>query len=145
MTSAKGTLLSIVRAFGIVALVLAALVAVYYFSVVSTVMRKRSPDGQHTAKLVRVQSIDVNFKVYVNGRRVYFSPDFAPVEVDFRERLIWATNSQEVVLEVADRRIFGYHVGERRPLTESELHKVQVPPFESLGFEGGLPQEAADE
>ncbi len=113
----------------------------FYFSTVSTVMKKPSPDRQHTAKLVRVQGIDVNFRVTVDGRRVYGSPDFAPVRADFREQLVWATNSQVVVLEVAGRRIFGYQAVEKRPLTDSELLKVQFTPFDELHFEGTLPKE----
>jgi hypothetical protein len=142
MTTTKKTLLFVGSAVGVVALALAGFVAMFYFSMISTVMTKRSPDGQHTAKLSRVQGIDVIFRVSVDGNRVYGSPDFAPVCADFREQLIWDTNSQMVVLEVAGRRIFGYHVGEKRPLTDSELPKIHLTPFEELHFEGTLPNEA---
>jgi hypothetical protein len=141
MTTTKKTLLVVGSVVGVAVLALAGFVAMFYFSMVSTVMTKRSPDRQHTAKLSRVQGIDVNFRVSVDGSSVYGSPDFAPVRADFREQLIWDTNSQAVVLEVAGRRIFGYHVGEKRPLTDSELPKIHLTPFEELRFEGTLPKE----
>lgn len=142
MTTTKRTLLVIGSVVGIAALAFAGFVLTFYFSMVSTVMTKRSPDRQHTAKLSRVQGIDVNFRVTVDGARVYGSPDFSPVRADFRELLIWDTNSQAVVLEVAGRRIFGYHVGEQRPLTDSELLQIHLTPFEELRFEGTLPKTA---
>ena len=58
------------------------------------------------------------------------------MRADFREQLIWDTNSASVVLKVAGRRIFGYHLGEKRPLTESELHQIHLTRFEELRFEG---------
>jgi len=136
----KNTVLIIGSVAGVVGLTFAGCVAMLHFSMVSTVMTKRSPDRQHIAKLSRVQGIDVNFRVAIDGRRVYGSPDFAPVRADFREQLIWDTNSQAVVLEVAGRRIFGYHVDEMRPLTDSELEKIHLTSFEKLGFEGKLPE-----
>jgi hypothetical protein len=126
---------------GVAVLAFAGFLAMFYFSMVSTVMTKRSPDRQHTAKLSRVQGIDVNFRVTVDGSRVYSSPDFAPVRADFREQLVWDTHSQVVMLEVAGRRMFGYHVAEKRALTDSELFNVQFTPFEELRFEGALPKE----
>ena len=110
--------------------------ATFYFSMTSTVMKKLSPDKQHVAKLVRIKGIDVNFRVIVDGSQIYSSPDFAPMRADFREQIIWDTNSQIIVLEVADARIFGYHVGEKRPLSDSELLKLQFVAFEELRYEG---------
>jgi hypothetical protein len=49
----------------------AAFVAMFYFGMVSTVMTKRSPDRRHTATLSRVQGIDVNFRVTIDGTRLY--------------------------------------------------------------------------
>jgi len=141
MTTTKKTLVIIGSAVGVAVLAFVGFVAMFSFSMVSTVMTKRSPDRQHTAKLSRVQGIDVNFRVTVDGKWVYGSPDFAPVPADFREQLIWDTDSQTVVLEVASRRIFGYHVGEQRPLTDTELLKIHLTPFEELRFEGTLPKD----
>lgn len=133
---AKRILLLIVCLAGVAVLAFAGLLAIFYFSMVSTVMTKRSPDGQHTAKLVRVQGIDVNFRVTVDGSRIYSSPDFAPRSADFREHLFWDAKSEVVVLKVAGRRIFAYKLSENRPLTESELPEIELTPFEELGFEG---------
>lgn len=141
MTTTKKTLLVIGSVVGVAVIAFAAFLAMFYFGMVSTVMIKRSPDRQHTAKLSRVQGIDVNFRVTVDGTRVYGSPDFAPVRADFREQLIWDTNSQAVVLEVAGRRIFGYHVREKRSLTDMELLKIHLTPLEELRFEGTLPKD----
>src|SRR5690349_14231393 len=137
MTTTKKTLLVIGSSGGAI-LGFAAFVATFYFSMVSTVITKRSPDKQHTAKLTRVQSIDVNFKLTVDGAHVYASPDFVPVRADFREQLIWDTNSEAVFVEVAGRRIFGYHVRDARPLTDAELYQIHLTPFEELRFEGSL-------
>ena len=141
MTTTKKIVIVVGSVTGVVALLFAGFLALFYFNMVSTVMKKPSPDGQHTAKLVRTRGIDVNFRVAVDGRTVYGSPDFAPVRADFREQLVWDTNGQVVVLEVAGKRIFGYHAVEKRPLTDSELLKVQFTPFEELRFEGALPKE----
>lgn len=136
MTTTKQTLLLIGSVVGVAVLGFAGLLAMFHFRMTSTVMTKYSPDRQHSAKLIRKQLIDVNFIVKVDGAAVYGSPDFRPVHADFREQLIWDTNSVAVVLEVAGRRIFGYHAGEKRPLKESELHRIHLTPFEELGFEG---------
>jgi len=140
MTATKKTLLIVGSIVGVAALLFAGFLAMFYFSMVSIVMTKRSPDRHHTAKLSRVDGIDVNFRITVDGTRVYSSPDFRPVSADFREQLIWDTDSQAVVLEVAGRRIFGYHVGDKRPLTNSELLNFHLTPFEELRFEGTLPK-----
>lgn len=140
MTTTKKTLPVIGSVVGIAVLAFAGFVLTFCFSMVSNVMTKRSPDRQHTGELSSVQGIDVNFRVTVDGARVYGSPDFAPVRADYREQLIWETNSQAVVFEVAGRRIFGYHVGEKRPLTDSEVLQIHLTPFEELRFEGTLPK-----
>ena len=137
---AKRVLLLVVGLAGIAAIAFAALVAIIYFGLfygmISTVMTKRSPDGQHSAKLIRVQGIDVNFRVIIDGSRFYQSADFAPRPADFREHLYWDTKSEAVALEVAGRRIFGYHLAEKRQLTEAELSNIQLTPFKELGYEG---------
>ena len=140
MNITKKTVVVLGALVGVAALAFAGFLGMFYFSMVSTVMTKPSPDRQHTAKLSRVQGIDVNFRLTVDGSRVYSSPDFAPIRVDFREHIFWDTNSQVVMLEVAGRRIFGYHVVEKRRLKDAELFKAQLTPFEELRFEGTLPE-----
>jgi len=142
MTTTKKALLIGCSLVGAAALALVGFREILHFTMASTVMTKSSPDGQHTAQLNRMQAIDVNFLVSIDGDRVYGSPDFAPIRADFREQLIWDTNSQAVVLEVAGRRIFGYHVSEKRPLTDPELSTIHLTPFEELGFEGTMPAAA---
>jgi hypothetical protein len=141
MTTTKKTLLIPGSVMVVAALALVYFGSIFYFTMASTVMTKSSPDGLHAAKLSRMQAIDVNFIVSIDGSRVYWSPDFAPVRADFREQLIWDTNSEAVVLEVAGRRIFGYHIIAKRQLTDAELSKIELTPFEELGFEGTLPAE----
>ena len=112
---------------------------------VSTVMTKKSPDGNHLAKLTRVTGIDVNFRVYLDGDRIYGSPDFAPVRFDFREQIMWDTTGQLLILEVAGKRIFGYHVTQRRSLRDDEISAAELPPLSGLSLrrdftEGGIPE-----
>ena len=111
----------------------------FYFSTVSHVMTKTSPDGRHSAKLHRYQAIDVNFNVSVDGTSVFYSPDFAPVDADFREQIAWTSDGKIVVLEVGGKRLFGFHVVDNRSLTDEELLTVGFTPFDELGFEGTLP------
>ncbi len=144
MTASKKALLTVGCLIGGEAILFVVIVAAFYFSMVLTVMKKASPDGQHTAKLVRIDGIDVNFKVIVDGRRVYSSPDFAPVSADFREQIVWDEDSNSVVLEVGGRRIFGYQAAEQREMSDSELLNVRFTPFTELGFEGKLPSETVD-
>jgi hypothetical protein len=145
MTTAKQILLVIGSTTVVAALACAFFVATLYFSMVSTVMTKRSPDRLHTAKLTRFDGIDLIFSVTVDGVRVYDSPDFASPPVDFREQLIWDTDSTAVVLEVAGQRLFGYHVGEKRALKDSELYSLRLTPFHELGFAGQVPEQVATE
>jgi hypothetical protein len=90
--------------------------------------------------LKRGDGIDVNFQLVVDGEKVYWSPDFAPVSIDFRENLAWDTSGTRVVISVADQRIFGYDARARRPLADAELLALQLPRFRELGFEGQLPR-----
>ena len=113
-------------------------------SMFSTVQVLDSPDDAHRAKLVRVFSIDLNFHVFLDGERIYASPDFAPDRsIPFRETLLWDPTSRFLVLEIAHRRLFGYDTTEQRPLTPDELLALPIPdiPVESLGYSGPWPQE----
>lgn len=144
MTASKKVLLAVGCLIAGAAIFFVLIVAAFYFSAVSTVMKKASPDGQHNAELVRIDGIDVNFRLNVDGRRVYSSPDFAPSRTDFREQIVWSAGNNIVVLEVGDERIFGYDAAERRELSDAELLNVQFTPFTELGFEGERPRDAAN-
>lgn len=112
---------------------------------VRTIQILHSPDSMYKAKLVRIDSIDINFYVKVNGERVYWSPDFAPnPKVDFHERLVWDSSGQIVVLEVTRRRLFGYDTKNKRNLSDEELLEVEYAPEPNkweYGFEGTWPEE----
>ena len=124
-----------------VVLLIGGLFALVYFSSVTTVQSKLNPTGSHRAKLVRHQGIDVNFKVVVDGETIYYSPDFAPVEFDFREHIAWDKTGKIVVLEVAGKRLFAYDAEQKRQLTETELLAVEYMPFFEYHYEGKLPEE----
>jgi hypothetical protein len=124
-----------------VVLLIGGLFALVYFSSVTTVQSKLNPTGSHRAKLVRHQGIDVNFKVVVDGETIYYSPDFAPVEFDFREQIAWDKTGKIVVLEVAGKRLFAYDAEQKRQLTETELLAVEYMPFFEYRYEGKLPEE----
>lgn len=129
---------------GSIAILAGGALAAFYFSIVSTVATKASPLGTHTAKLKRFEGIDVNFQLIMDGRQVYYSPDFAPEDADFRERIAWDADGEIVVLEVGDERIFGYNAKENRVLSNAELLRVRFTPFTELGFEGELPRQTVE-
>lgn len=108
----------------------------------STVQVRRSPDGHHKAVLKRVQRIDLNFIVTLDGTQVFWSPDFAPTRLDCRERLAWDRTGKRVVLEVAGERLFGYDAELGRQLSHEELASVAFPSLSELHFEGELPTES---
>ena len=126
------------------------LVAVYFVVTVYvidtfTVIKKRSPDKKHSAKLItRDNGIDINLLLWVDGRLVYTSPDFAaPMKADFQERVMWDQTHRIVVLEAGGERLVGYHVVQKRTLHDSELPKVQLAPFADLRFTADLPSTAS--
>ena len=108
-----------------------------------TLQQLPSPDGKHTVKLVRQDAIDRNYLIYVDGERVYVSPDFVPRDdISFQEALHWDAAGSIVVFEVAKRRLFGFDVREHRPLSDDELLAVELAPVPELWeyqFEGEWP------
>ena len=113
----------------------------YLFSSVTTIQTKLNPKGSHKAKLVRHQGIDVNFRVVVDGETIYYSPDFAPVDFDFREQIAWDKTGNIVVLEVAGKRLFAYDAEQKWQLSNNELLSVEYMPFFEYHYEGKLPEE----
>lgn len=103
----------------------------------------RSLDGEHEVELVRSDHLDRNYLVYVDGRRVYVSPDFAPGhDFPFRESLLWDATGRVILLEVAGHRIFGYDVAAQRRLIDSELLAAKAaaePPLWKYHFESEWP------
>lgn len=141
MTPAKALFVGVSCLAGLAAILFAGFLISFYSTMTSTLMEKVSPDKQHIVKLVRLSGIDVNFDVKVDGSRVYRSPDFRSAQADSRAQVIRDKSSRMVVLEVATKRIFGYHVVEKRALADSELMKVEFTPFSELRYEGKLPKE----
>lgn len=109
-----------------------------------TVQTLYSPDGKHRAVLKRMDAIDLNFTVKVDGKKVYSSPDFAPNKrVDFQERLVWDKTGTVVVLDVTGRRLFGFDIKSQKSLSDSELMLVEYAPEPDqweYGFEGIWPE-----
>jgi hypothetical protein len=114
--------------------------AIYYVFAPTTVQSKANPNNSHKAILSRSIGIDVNFKIVVDGERVYFSPDFAPAPYDFREQIAWDKTGNILVLEVGGKRLFAYDAEQKRKLSDSELLAVEYVPFFEYQFEGRLPQ-----
>jgi hypothetical protein len=115
--------------------------AFYYFISPTTVQTKANSTNSHKAVLSRLDGIDVNFKVTVDGERVYVSPDFAPVDFDFREQIAWDKTGNIIILEVAGKRLFAYDAKQKRQLADNELLSIEYTPFSEYHFEGKLPEE----
>ena len=141
MRSVRKAIIPVLLSIGFAAIVIGCIFYGIYASMTSTVMKRASPGGYFRARLLRSDGFDVLFTVKVNGKSVYSSPDFAPVNADFREQIVWDKSGKIIVLLVAGERIFGYHAVEKRPLTDRELLNVEFTPFKELRYEGSLPKE----
>jgi len=110
-----------------------------------TVQILRTPNDAHKAVLKRLDGIDLVFFVIVDGQKVYSSPDFAPNhKVNFRERITWDKTGSILILEVTDRRLFGYNADTQKVLSNIELMSVEYatePNEWEYGFEGIWPDE----
>jgi hypothetical protein len=110
-----------------------ALYAFFYFGLTTKLQKLDSRDRKHTAELLRMDGIDRNYTVRVDGQRVYRSPDFAPRrDIPFRETLTWDSTGSIVILEVAGNRIFGYDTSHARALTDEQLLAAELPPSPQL-------------
>ena len=102
-----------------------------------------SPDDLHTAELFRIDGIDRNYIIRVDGVSVYRSPDFAPNQrIPFRETLAWDKSGHIALLEIARQRIFGYDAETRCALSEDELLALELspePPLWEYYFESEWP------
>jgi hypothetical protein len=80
----------------------------------------------------------------VDGKQVYFSPDFpASQTVPFRETLLWDESSRFVILEVCGRRLFGYDTQNQTKLTGQQLMAIPIPEawIPHLEHEGFWPED----
>ncbi|BBO35922.1 hypothetical protein [Lacipirellula parvula] len=129
-------LTKLVKAFGI-GLAVCLLLAAPFLAVGglwwTTLQTAKSPDGRHTARVVRSDHIDRNYSIYVDGRRVFISPDFAPRrDIAYHEELAWDDSGNILVFEVAGQRLFGYDVAAGRKLDDDELLAVKLAPKPEL-------------
>jgi hypothetical protein len=121
---------SVLILFALIAAFVAGLVCARFFrSQFTHLQTLDSPNRAHRADLWRHDHLDRNYSVYLDGRRVYGSPDFAPrSDIPFRETLLWDEGGRLLILEVAGRRIFGYDASAGRQLTAAELLAAKQPP-----------------
>lgn len=141
MAAPKKVIAFIASLAGAFLLLTVVVIIIFRAQTISQVMTKRSPNGLHSATLTRTDSIDRNFWVAVDGQNVFSSEDFAPGAGDAREQIIWSSDGGSVVLLVAEQRLIGYSVVQKRKLTNSELFDIKFPTLEDLGFEGTVPSE----
>lgn len=126
----------------VISLLAIVLLIVGFFALmgVTTIQKKTNLAGSHSAKLLRHNGIDINFRVQVDGQDIYFSPDFAPVQDDFREQIAWDKSGNILILEVAGKRLFGYDAEQKRQLTDDKLLSAEYTPFSAYHFEGKSPK-----
>jgi hypothetical protein len=89
-----------------------------------------SSGRDHRADLWRIDSgVDRNYRVDVDGTKVFSSNDFAPrLDIPYRETLCWDRSGHVVILEIAGHRVFGYDVAAGRRLSDPELLAAEAPP-----------------
>ncbi len=88
--------------------------------------------------------MDLNFRVKLNGKVIYLSPDFSPNRtIAYRETLLWDDTGSVLILEIAERRLFGFNLAQQRKLTDGELlgAKVSSLPLRRYDFEGRWPSD----
>lgn len=94
----------------------------------------------HTAELRRLYGyIDVNFQIIVDGRKVYTSPDFAPVyDRPFREWIAWDENQKNLVFIVADQILFAYNLDTHAQISKDKFDSLAIPRYtlRDLQYEG---------
>lgn len=105
-----------------------------------------SPDRTHphTATLSRLYGyIDANFKIILDGKRIYSSPDFAPNNtLAFREFMTWDDSGKILIFIVADKILFAYDTEKSQSLPSDAFTtlKLQLPTLRDLHYEGILPK-----
>ena len=74
------------------------------FGIISDVSRRlASPDRSKIALLIRRQAFDLNFKVKVNKKVLFYSGDYVPdLTVNWNENIEWSADSSLLVLSIHD-------------------------------------------
>lgn len=117
----------IVAGFEVAILAVFLFVVLLHWTLSTKLQTLVSRDGRFEATLVRMDGIDRNYSVRINGNRVYTSPDFSPTkQFPFREALMWDKTGTIVVLEIARHRIFGFDAIQQRQLTDDELLALEL-------------------
>ena len=133
--------ISILVAIG--AFIIGAALFLFWFAWTSTLQKLDSPDQRHTAKLVRIDGIDRNYRIDLDGVRVYDSPDFAPRrDFPFREAIYFTPDSRFLVFVVGGHRIVGIDTTSRQRLPDAELLALPAlssPKLSDYGFEAEWP------
>ena len=97
-------------------------------------------DHAHTAKLYRLYGyIDVNFRIILDGKRIYWSPDCAPdYTLPFGETLAWDTTGKIILFRLAGETVFAYDISTGRSLAPKDFTNIQMPSvtLDNIGFEG---------
>ena len=99
-----------------------------------------SPGRHHVAALSRLYGyIDVNFRITLDGKRIYWSPDCAPnYSLPFRETLAWDTTGKILVFQLAGETVFAYNIDSGKPVDPKRFSTIQIPivTLDDIGFEG---------
>ncbi|MBN1804741.1 MAG: hypothetical protein JW837_05780 [Sedimentisphaerales bacterium] len=72
------------------------------FGIIPDVSRRlTSPDRSKRALLIRRQAFDLNFKVEVNGKELFYSHDYVPdLTFNWNENINWSKDSSLLVLSI---------------------------------------------
>jgi hypothetical protein len=123
--------------------IITVLFAFLYFSTRTKLQTLESPDGKHIAELHRSDFIDRNYTIFIDGKQVYSSPDFAPRRnIPFREVIGWDATGMNLIFEVGGKRVAGISLISRMQLSDAELLALEptvYPPLTAYGFEAEWP------
>ena len=100
----------------------------------------KARDHAHIAKLYRLYGyIDVNFRIVLDGKRIYWSPDCAPdYSLPFRETMAWDETGSILVFQLAGQNVFAYDLATREAIAPELLKGIRTPriTLNDMGFEG---------
>lgn len=109
----------------------------------STIQILSTKDRSHTAELRRLYYyIDVNFRIVLDGKIIYRSPDFTPYDDrPFREWITWDESGKHLVFIVADQILFAYDIETDSPLSPDSFPSLKIPRYSlaDIGYEGDYP------